>query len=211
MQRLIVLVVSALLTLNNSWAQSLSGIVMDAESREPLEGALVKILESDLFSITDQRGVFSFQELNESHRVLEISFVGFKIQRVDIKGRSSLEISLNTNFLLEEVVIQALRAPEGSPTAQKTLLRENIQKVYWGQDAVLNLERIAPSILAHSESGSGFANYALMRLRGIDQTRINITLNGVPLNDMVDQGVFFSNFTDFSTKTLWISTIRVIN
>ncbi len=200
MLRLIVLVVFALLTLSNTWAQSLSGIVVDAESREPLEGALVKVLESDLFSITDERGAFSFQELNESHRVLEISFVGFKTQRIDMKGRSSLEIALNTNLLLEEVVIKALRAPEGSPTAQKTLPRENIQKVYWGQDAVLNLERIVPSILAHSESGSGFANYALMRLRGIDQTRINITLNGVPLNDMVDQGVFFSNFTDFSNN-----------
>ena len=39
-----------------------------------------------------------------------------------------------------------------------------------------------------------------MRLRGIDQTRINITLNGAPLNDMVDQGVFFSNFTDFGNS-----------
>lgn len=37
-----------------------------------------------------------------------------------------------------------------------------------------------------------------MRLRGISQERINITLNGVPLNDMIDHGVFFSNFTDIS-------------
>ena len=37
-----------------------------------------------------------------------------------------------------------------------------------------------------------------MRLRGIGQERINITLNGIPLNDMIDHGVFFSNFTDIS-------------
>ena len=43
-------------------------------------------------------------------------------------------------------------------------------------------------------------NYGGMRLRGIAQERINMTLNGIPLNDMIDHGVFFSNFTDLGAN-----------
>lgn len=101
---------------------------------------------------------------------------------------------------LEEVFIQAVRASEVSPISQITANREQIQALDAGQDASVTLEKLSPSIVSFSDAGSGFGNYNQFRLRGIDQTRINITLNGVPLNDMVDQGVFFSNFVDFSSS-----------
>ncbi|MEQ9263237.1 MAG: TonB-dependent receptor [Owenweeksia sp.] len=101
---------------------------------------------------------------------------------------------------LEEVTIRAVRAEENAPVSQVTISREKIEKVYTGQDGAFLLEEISPSIVSYSESGTGLSNYGQMRLRGIDQSRINITLNGVPLNDMLDQGVFFSNFTDFGNS-----------
>lgn len=101
---------------------------------------------------------------------------------------------------LEEVTISAVRASERAPVAQVTLVRKQIEKVYQGQDGAFLLERLSPAILSYSESGTGFSNYGQIRLRGIDQSRVNITLNGVPLNDMIDQGVFFSNFTDFGNS-----------
>lgn len=101
---------------------------------------------------------------------------------------------------LEEVTISAIRATEEAPVAQVTVQKAEIQKNFQGQDAAFLLERLSPSLVTYSESGTGFSNYGQMRLRGIDQTRINITLNGVPLNDMLDQGVFFSNFTDFGNS-----------
>lgn len=101
---------------------------------------------------------------------------------------------------LEEVTISSIRASADAPVAQVTVDRKTIQANFQGQDAAFLLERLTPSLLTYSESGTGFSNYGQMRLRGIDQTRINITLNGVPLNDMIDQGVFFSNFTDFGNS-----------
>mgnify|MGYP001944365935 CR=1 FL=1 len=101
---------------------------------------------------------------------------------------------------LEEVTIQAVRAGENAPVSQVTVAKKDIEKVYTGQDGAFLLEEISPSIVSYSESGTGLSNYGQMRLRGIDQSRINITLNGVPLNDMLDQGVFFSNFTDFGNS-----------
>jgi len=101
---------------------------------------------------------------------------------------------------LEEVTISAIRANAKAPVAQITAGLKEIQQNFNGQDGAFLLERLSPSLVTYSESGTGFSNYGQMRLRGIDQTRINITLNGVPLNDMIDQGVFFSNFTDFGNS-----------
>ncbi len=101
---------------------------------------------------------------------------------------------------LDDVSITAVRASDQSPISQSTVQRSEIDKVDLGQDAAITLEKLTPSIISFGDAGSNFGNYNQIRLRGIDQTRINMTLNGVPLNDMLDQGVFFSNFTDFSSS-----------
>jgi len=64
------------------------------------------------------------------------------------------------------------------------------------------LERL-PSVTAFTESGAGFG-YANFRLRGIDQTRLNFTLDGVPLNESEDQGFYFNNYVDL------LSSIRAV-
>lgn len=82
------------------------------------------------------------------------------------------------------------------PVTQTTVTEASVQQLYIGQDVQYVLERTVPSIIAYSESGTSVSNYGTFRLRGIDQTRVNVTLDGVPLNDMIDQGVFFSNIGD---------------
>lgn len=101
---------------------------------------------------------------------------------------------------LEEVAITAVRANEKAPVPQVTLSKKEINQVDIGQNAVLALEKLTPSVISYSDAGTGFGNYNQIRLRGMDQSRINITLNGVPLNDMIDQATYFSNFTDFSSS-----------
>jgi len=195
----------------NSWAQrTLEGQVKDIETDYPLPGAHVALSGSDLQTVTDENGVFSIEIDDENSLSLQISFVGYQVLQIAVGPGSpaNIEIGMIPNIVLEEIVVKSIRAEENNPVTQSTVYRRGLLKEYWGQDAVLNLERIVPSILAHSESGSNFANYSLMRLRGIDQTRINITLNGVPLNDMVDQGVFFSNFPDFTNNVQSVQVQR---
>jgi len=62
------------------------------------------------------------------------------------------------------------------------------------------IQRLSPSIVSYSDGGTDIGNYSQFRMRGMDQDRINITLNGVPLNDMVDHGTYFSNFSDFGNS-----------
>lgn len=82
------------------------------------------------------------------------------------------------------------------PVTQTTVTKATVERLYIGQDVQYVLERTVPSVISYSESGTAVSNYGTFRLRGIDQTRVNVTLDGVPLNDMIDQGVFFSNMGD---------------
>jgi iron complex outermembrane recepter protein len=98
---------------------------------------------------------------------------------------------------LESVQVTAIRGGE-VPISAKTMERAEIQRRYVGQETPILLQA-APGISAYSESGSA-SNYSYMRLRGIDQTRINITLDGIPLNEPEDEGLYFSNFPDFANS-----------
>lgn len=87
-------------------------------------------------------------------------------------------------------------AQAADPVTQTTVTKAAVERLYIGQDVQYVLERTVPSVISYSESGTAVSNYGTFRLRGIDQTRVNVTLDGVPLNDMIDQGVFFSNIGD---------------
>jgi iron complex outermembrane receptor protein len=103
--------------------------------------------------------------------------------------------STNKGDTLETVVVNAVRSTIVTPAAQSTMTRDQITKTFTGQDAP-NLLNTMPSMTSYSDAG-GYSGYSYVRLRGIDQTRINITLDGVPLNDPEDQVLYFSNVPDF--------------
>ena len=188
-------------------AQTLTGLVQDTAGF-PLPGAAVMINNSQTGVSTSANGTY-FIRLKPGTYSLRASFVGYQplVQSIDITTENTVQQPAVLNFVLspqnnvtEEVIIGGLRVAEQDPVAQTNISKQEIEQVFNGQDAAFVLERTAPSIMSYSEAGTGFSNYGGLRMRGIDQTRINMTLNGVPLNDMIDQGVFFSNFTDFANS-----------
>lgn len=105
---------------------------------------------------------------------------------------------------LESVVVRATRAPAAGASARTTLTRDDLLRTSTGQDAPLVMLG-TPSISAYSESGA-YSGYSYVRFRGLDQTRLNITVDGVPLNDPEDQVLYFSNVPDFLGS---ISTVEI--
>ena len=96
---------------------------------------------------------------------------------------------------IEAATITAYRADLRTPVTFKNLERKDIEYLYVGQEptAVLNF---TPSVTINSDAGNQFG-YTQFRIRGIDQTRINVTMDGIPLNEPEDQGVYFNNYPDF--------------
>jgi iron complex outermembrane receptor protein len=154
----------------------------------------------------DEQGAFTMEKLSAGTYTLTISYLGYRTVREQVNlgnkvYTGGLVVTLEQRSTTTDVaVIQGVRAPEDAPVSQVTRSQAEIEAVYTGQDGAFLLEDLSPSLVSYSESGTQLSNYGQLRLRGIDQTRINMTLNGVPLNDMIDQGVFFSNFTDFGNS-----------
>lgn len=109
----------------------------------------------------------------------------------------------NTAQQLESVRVTAIRGHD-APISETTISRAELQRTYTGQETPILLQK-APGITAYAESGSG-SNYSYMRMRGIDQSRINITLDGIPLNEPEDEALYFSNFPDFASS---IASVQV--
>ncbi len=100
---------------------------------------------------------------------------------------------------IEKVLVSAIRAGDVAPISQKTIARDVITQRHFGQDVPLLLQGASPSLTAHTETGTNWG-YSYLRLRGLDQTRINITLDGVPLNDMEDQVLYFADLPDLMSS-----------
>ncbi len=194
------IILSALLSVGVlfSYAQkTITGKVIDAESEEPIVDAQVKIIGENTGTVTNLQGEFTI-EVEQNTASLLVSYVGFKKQTVNPK--ENLLIRLERGGNMEEVIIQGVRAAEDDPVTQSVVERKTLESRYNGEQPIFLLENLTPSIYAYSESGTKVANYGNLRLRGIGQERINMTLNGIPLNDMIDHGVFFSNFTDIGNN-----------
>jgi iron complex outermembrane recepter protein len=100
---------------------------------------------------------------------------------------------------MERVMISAVRGGGGAPITQKTLTQAEIAPRYFGQDVPLVLQGAAPSLTAYAETGN-YWGYSYIRLRGIDQSRINFTIDGIPLNDPEDQVLYFADFPDLANS-----------
>lgn len=100
---------------------------------------------------------------------------------------------------LTPVEVRAVRASDVSPFAKTDIGVKEIEKANLGQDFPYLLQ-YTPSAVTTSDAGAG-VGYTGLRVRGTDGTRINVTLNGVPVNDAESQGTFFVNFPDLLSST----------
>jgi len=161
----------------------------------------VYIKELKLGAAADSSGSYSIPGLPPGRYTLRVSFIGseslertFEVEA----GRDVYTLDLrirerSTTF--DELVIKANRADERTPVAYENLDKEEIQQSNLGQDVPFLL-RWTPSAVVTSDAGTGIG-YTGIRIRGSDPTRINVTINGIPLNDAESQGVFWVDLPDF--------------
>ena len=121
--------------------------------------------------------------------LLVIPFIGFAQQPID---------TIAMQKVLDEVNVNALRATEKTPVAFTNISKSEIEKGNLGQDFPYIISQ-TPSVVTTSDAGAG-VGYTSFRIRGSDPTRINVTVNGIPLNDSESQGVWWVNMPDFSSS-----------
>lgn len=181
------------------------GVVKDNQDK-PLAGATVTLLASGLTAVTRADGTFELMAQTAAQQA-EIRFVGYAPQRVMLRsGEETVIVLAEAVTMTDEVLIRATRASDSNPTTFSTIQKAEIQKQNFGQDLpfVLNW---SPSVVATSDAGAG-VGYTGLRIRGSDATRINVTINGIPLNDSESQNVFWVNTPDLASSVQSIQIQR---
>ena len=115
---------------------------------------------------------------------------------LNIIAQESDSITFKKN--LDEVSVNALRANEKTPIAFTNISKSEIKKSNLGQDLTY-LISLTPSVVTTSDAGAGIG-YTGLRVRGTDPSRINVTINGIPINDSESQGIWWVNMPDFASS-----------
>jgi iron complex outermembrane receptor protein len=115
----------------------------------------------------------------------------------------------DTSKTLQSVEIVGIKNDTRYPITVTKFNTDSFKFLNVNKDPFFILEKISPSIYAQSDNGQG-NGYSYMRMRGLDQTRINYNLNGIPLNEMEDQGFYFSNMPGFYNYVSSVSVERGI-
>ena len=103
-----------------------------------------------------------------------------------------------TSIELQGVQVVSTRASKKTPVAYTNLSREELKAVNFGQD-IPYLLSLTPSITMTSDAGNGIG-YTSLRVRGTDPSRINITANGIPMNDAESAQLYWVNMGDFASS-----------
>jgi iron complex outermembrane recepter protein len=170
-------------------------------SGNALPGASITIENTFLGIHSEFDGKYSFPGLKDGPYKLRFSFIGFEtqIKEVNLRGLEVLNINLSAKpFITEEVIVSATRAGDNSPFAYSTVDKLVLKRQNTGYDMPYLLS-LTPSLVETSEAGNG-VGYTSLRIRGTEGSRINVTIDGIPLNDPESQQVFWVDLPDLASS-----------
>lgn len=150
----------------------------------------------------DKQGCFVFDKLKAGDYNIRVSFVGYEDKTIPVRLNRpvNLDVTLNrSGNITDEILVKATRAGNRTPVAQTTVDKTTIAEKDMGQD-IPYLLAMTPSLVITSDAGAGIG-YTNFRIRGTDVTRINVTINGIPVNDAESHGAFFVDIPDLAGST----------
>jgi iron complex outermembrane receptor protein len=180
---------------------NLSGKVTDRETNESLPGAHIRLLDNFQAVVSSSNGTFVFKNLKPDTYSLVVSYIGFSndTTQVVLSKNTELSLALESSAIMEDgVIVYATRAGNKTPVALQNLDKKEIAATNFGQDLPVLLGN-SVSAVSTSDAGNGMG-YTALRIRGTDMTRINVTVNGIPLNDPESHNVYWVDLPDIATS-----------
>lgn len=180
-----------------AWAAGVRGTVRDATGT-PVAGARIA-LDGREVAPSGADGGFVLPPASGARRLV-VQAPGFaRLERALAADESELALVLEPALrVAEDLVVRAVRAAEAAPVTQSEIAPERIAALAYGQEMPFLLAE-TPAVASYSESGLALgAGYSYFSLRGLPQSRLNMTFDGVPLNDPEESAVYFANFGDFA-------------
>ncbi|MBI1226451.1 MAG: TonB-dependent receptor plug domain-containing protein [Bacteroidetes bacterium] len=191
----------ALLLSTFLFSQKITGKITDTEG-SPLPGATVMLIETQEGTMANGQGDFELSPSQSGNYTLKVSFVGYEplTRTIVVPSAMPLQITLESSVnLLQTLTVTAVRAGEKSPFTYTNVSSEALHARNLGQDVPYLLDA-TPSVVTTSDAGAG-VGYTGIRIRGTDASRINVTINGVPLNEAESQAVYWVDLPDVAAST----------
>jgi hypothetical protein len=186
------------------WSQTytLSGIVQDDATGEPLIGATITSGEAG--TVTDFDGGFSI-ELPAGSQEVTFSYVAYsaKTETFEMDGNKRVEINLEGMVLNEVVVVADIAKERETPVAFSTIPSIKLKEELASQDLPMILNSTPGAYATQSGGGDGDAR---VTIRGFNQRNVAVMIDGVPVNDMENGWVYWSNWfgLDLVTQTMQV-------
>ncbi|MGB5942123.1 MAG: carboxypeptidase-like regulatory domain-containing protein [Leeuwenhoekiella sp.] len=188
----------------------ITGTVFDDSTDGPLPGANVSVAGSSTGTTTDFDGKFELRVVKGSGTI-KISYVGFLPKTIPFTASSGETVDVGTISLqlddnaLDEVLVTAynLAIDRKTPVAVSTISAAEIQNNIGNQEFP-EIVKNTPGVYV-TRGGGGFGD-AELRLRGFNSENVAVMINGIPVNDMENGRVFWSNWAGLSDVT---STIQI--
>lgn len=181
----------------------LSGSVKDAETGEALIGAIV-LAKSGVGTIVDLDGNFILK-LPKGDYIIEVSMLGYGkyIQKMKLYSNKKIEVKLESNTLDEVEVVADMAQIRETPVAFSSISATKIQEELGGRDISM-IANTTPG--AYASSSGGGAGDSRVTIRGFDQRNIGVLVDGIPVNDMENGQVYWSNWDGLKdiTKSMQI-------
>ncbi|MFV0365286.1 MAG: TonB-dependent receptor [Mangrovibacterium sp.] len=188
----------------SAWAQSMvTGTVIDAANGESLVGSTVYLESNSKVGIlTDIDGKFELK-VPEGEQTLVFSFIGYNtvVKKVAVKGATKLgTIELEPSALgLSEVAVIASYATDRKTPVAISNIPASIITEKLGNQEFPEILKSTPSVYV-TKQGGGFGD-SRINIRGFNTSNIGVLINGVPVNDMTNGRVYFSNWAGLSDVT----------
>lgn len=195
------------MTLYAQKTYTLSGVVTSAESGEKLVGANVFLKGTTLGAATDMDGKYSIEVPKGSYTVV-CSYVGFERKEVNVNITNNMQLNFSLKdyqFSLNVTVVADRAKERETPVAFTNVDKKEMEFRLGSQDIPMVLNT-TPSVYATQQGGG--AGDARINVRGFNQRNIAIMINGVPVNDMENGWVYWSNWDGLGDATASIQVQR---
>ena len=182
----------------------LSGVVVNSQSQEPLGRANIVLFNTTLGASSREDGTFLIERIPPGEHEIVVSFVGFEPWRRSVAFGAGTEqvlrVELTPTILPgQTIVITATRAREReTPATFANISARDLADRYSTQDIPQLLSEL-PSATWYSENGNGIG-YNYLSLRGFDQRRVSVMINGIPQNDPEDHNIYWIDFPDLAAN-----------
>ena len=176
---------------------NITGTITDANNGKPLAGANIVVEGTDLGAASDEEGSFSISDV-EVGSSLSVSVIGYE-NIVVYADQENIDISLVASVLeMSELEVLASRAGEKTAVAYTNVSKSDLGLRLGSRDIPLALNTI-PSVYSTGQGGG--AGDARINVRGFNQRNIAIMINGIPVNDMENGWVYWSNWDGLADAT----------